>query len=186
MGFLKFLKRDKKKDELASLDLPPAPPTTKENLGDLDLPPAPPAKKDELEGFDLPPEPPSLEDFDEKTDLDFPDLGKHEPFGGEEGLPKFDFPEKGEVKPDIATDDKMPDFLNIPEMKETPPPPLIPPVSVPPEPPTPTTRIRANASMSGCICFIVFYTFRIIVHTIITNGTKKKTFDNSFLCIVIS
>ena len=67
VGFLKFLRRDKKKDELASLDLPPAPPTTKDDLRDLDLPPMlppHPTKKDDLKGLDLPPVPPTKkEDF---------------------------------------------------------------------------------------------------------------------------
>ena len=74
MGFLKFLKREKKSDDLDELDLPPAPPPLEgfdkdfsfSDIPDLDKP-----AESEMPKFDF-----SEEDFDEmkKTSMEFPSM----------------------------------------------------------------------------------------------------------------
>lgn len=107
MGFLKFLKREAKKDSLDELDLPPAPP------------PLDDAGKDFGAGFGG--EMPELPDFPE---LD-------EKISAPDKMPKFDFPEE-EKMPDMGK--YISDFPSFPEMEEempAPPNPATAPVTEP-------------------------------------------------------
>lgn len=86
MGFLKFLKREKKKEDFNELDLPPAPPSFDLLDEGHDLMPGTEDTKmkvDEKQKFDLPAE----QDFDFSEDMNF-DLGD-EGAGKEEKMPEF-------------------------------------------------------------------------------------------------
>ena len=90
MGFLKFLKRERKKESFDELDLPPAPPL----LGDSET---------EL-GYGFEDKLPELPEF--------PDFGKK--ISAPTDMPKFDFPEEKFL--DINKEE-IPDF-NFPEIEE--------------------------------------------------------------------
>lgn len=119
MGFLKFLKREKR-----------------EGLDELDLPPAPPP----LEGFEenIPlPEFPYID----------PDIGT-EKISGMEEMPKFDFPKRKQRAPELSQKDIMPDLPPFPEIEEETLNPLTS-IRVPPGIPEPATSIQQPISEPG-------------------------------------
>ena len=104
MGFLKFLKREKKREDFEDLDLPPAPPPlegTQTEFGTT------------FSGFDE-----KMQEFPE-----FPDL-KEEKLSEEP--PNFDFPELEEKMPELEQDDSMPELPSFPEIEEGPMQPIAP------------------------------------------------------------
>lgn len=89
MGFLKFLKREKKEDNLTDLDLPPSPPPLEGFDENLNLPDFPDFDEQKM------PSPPEMPDFEQHE--------KEEPIPmGDDNLPEFpDFPEQEEPAADI-------------------------------------------------------------------------------------
>ena len=98
MGFLKFLKRGKKR----------------EDFGDLDLPPAPPPLDDFPADFDA-----SFSGFGEKTQ-EFPEFPELNEDKLPEEPPKFDFPEMEEKMPELGQEESMPEMPGFPEMEQEP------------------------------------------------------------------
>ena len=95
MGFLKFLKKDKKRDTFKDLDLPPAPPP--------------------LEGFED--TAPNMPDF---AELEKDDISAPREKQSNEEFPKFDFPELEETIPESAKEEVMPDFESLQETEKEP------------------------------------------------------------------
>lgn len=91
MGFLKFLKREKKEDRLGEIDLPPAPPT--------------------LEGFDE-----SIPDFPDFGEGKF-DESK---ISADDVFQKLDFPETEEGFHNVSKENIMQDFPAFPKIEKNP------------------------------------------------------------------
>lgn len=100
MGFLKFLKRDKKEDTFKDLDMPPAPPP--------------------LEGFEE--NIPEIPDF---AEIDKGDISAPKEELPKEEFPKFEFPEIGEKTLELGKED-LPDFESLQEIEKMPLPPIEP------------------------------------------------------------
>jgi len=124
VGFLKFLKREKKERNLDELDLPPAPPPLGSSQAEADF--------GAYAGFD--------ENLPELPD--FPDFEKERISAPEEHLPKLDFPEMEEKTQNIDKSQDIykwkntQDFPAFSEIEEKPMPPIAP-ISMPsitPEP----------------------------------------------------
>lgn len=97
MGFLKFLKREKKGENLDELDLPPAPPPLEGAQAEFGT-----------AGFE--------ENLPELPE--FPDFGEGKISVPEE-MPKFEFPE--EEMHALGKEGAEPEFPSFPEIEETPP-----------------------------------------------------------------
>lgn len=112
MGFLKFLKREKK-GALDGLDLPPAPPPLEVSQADFG----------------------AYADFDKDLPElpDFPDFEKERISAPEEHIPKLDFPEIEEKTQDIGKWETAQNFPAFPEIEEKHTPPVTPiaPINMP-------------------------------------------------------
>ena len=86
MGFLKFLKREKKKEDLDEFDLPPAPPPLEGFDDNLEMPDFPDFDKEKISVTD-----------DELSKFDFPEIGDNVPDIGT-GYETQDFPDFSEME----------------------------------------------------------------------------------------